>query len=157
MTLNHSGCFKVIYCFLRSWYLYFLAIRNWVYMLLKQLHFYTGYFRISFILKLLAKLFKIHKYRHKQTEKCYQKRRCVLSRAVIRSSTRKTLLIQEYIKQYMCWKTLRKQNNMGHLRGRAGRHLHCHQSSSYSTCTAHESKATVTAIRILIPNDYSVF
>jgi len=39
MTQNYSGCFKNLYCFLRNWYLYFLATRNSVYILLKRLRY----------------------------------------------------------------------------------------------------------------------
>jgi hypothetical protein len=49
----------------------------------------------------VAKLFKINKYKQKQTEKYYQARWCLLSPAAARSSTSKALLTQEYIEQYM--------------------------------------------------------
>jgi len=37
MALDHSGCFKILYCFLRDWYLYFIATRNWIHILLTRL------------------------------------------------------------------------------------------------------------------------
>jgi hypothetical protein len=52
--------------------------------------------------------------------------------------------------------TIRRAKPLRALIGHAGTQLHCHKSS-YFTFSANDSKAKVTAIRILIPKDYSVF